>query len=78
MAARNTASRARKTKVEVQEEFEKIRERAEQEKTELNPKIEEMARQRENEVKEALKDVTTETIALNISSLGVEISKTLS
>jgi len=78
MAARNTASRARKSKAEVQEEFEKIKEQSEQEKSELNPKIEELSRQRENEVKEALKDITTETIALKISSLGVEISKTLS
>ncbi len=78
MAARNTVNRARKSKAEVQEEFEKIREQSEREKSELNPKIEELSRQRENEVKEALKDISTETVALKISSLGVEISKTLS
>lgn len=78
MAVRRTASRARKSKSEVQEEFEKISEQAEQEKSELNPKVEELSRQRENEVKEALKDISTENIALKISSLGIEISKTLS
>lgn len=78
MAARKTANRARKSKAEVQEEFEEIREQSEQEKNEFNPKIEELSRQRENEVKEALKDISTESVARKISSLGIEISKTLS
>lgn len=77
MAARNTASRARKSRSEVQQEFEKIREQAAQEKSELNPKLEELSRQRETEVKEALKDISTESVAVKISSLGIEISKTL-
>ena len=78
MPIKTTASRSKKSKAEVQEEFDKIKEQMEQEKIEFNPKAEELARQREAEVKDALKEITPEGVVGKISSLGIEVSKMLS
>ncbi|MBI4668591.1 MAG: hypothetical protein HY747_05300 [Elusimicrobia bacterium] len=78
MPAKPSMSRSKKSKAEVQEEFDKIKEQLDQDKSELNPKTEELARQRQVEVKEAVKEVTPEGVVQKISSLGVEVTKTLS
>ncbi len=78
MAIKGVAGRSKRTKAEVQDEFEKIKEHAELEKAEFNPKTAELARQREEEVKQALKEITSEGLVQRITALGLEVSKTLS
>lgn len=78
MAVKSAAGRSRRTKAEVQEEFEKIKEDSEQEKAEFNPKTAESARQREEEVKQALKEITSEGLVQRITTIGLDVSKTLS
>lgn len=77
MAIRSVAGRSKRTKAEVQEEFEKIKEETQQEKLEYNPKTADLARQREEEVKQALKEITSEGLVQRITTLGLEVSKTL-
>lgn len=78
MSIKITASRSKKSKAQIQEDFEKIQEQLEQEKLESNPKTEALARQREAEVQDALKEITPESIVQKVSSLGIEVSKNLS
>ncbi|MBI4677290.1 MAG: hypothetical protein HY748_06880 [Elusimicrobia bacterium] len=78
MATKTHSGRSRKTKAEVQEEFEAIKESREAEKIESSPKTEELSRQREEEVRQALKEITSEGLVQSISALGIEVSKTLS
>ncbi|HEY3319161.1 MAG TPA: hypothetical protein VGP72_01635 [Planctomycetota bacterium] len=78
MAAKVTPTRAKKTKAEVQEEFEKITEEVVREKVESSPKAEEVIKRVEAEVREAVKDVTVESIAQKMAELGVEVPKALS
>ena len=78
MAIKSAAGRSRRTKAEVQDEFEKIKEQTEQERLEFNPKTAEQARQREEEVKQALKEITSEGLVQRIASLGIEVSRTFS
>ncbi|MBI4370609.1 MAG: hypothetical protein HY547_10325 [Elusimicrobia bacterium] len=78
MPAKPLSNRAKKSKAEIQEEFDKIKEQLEQDKLEFNPKAEKLAQQWEAGVKESLKEITPEGIVQNIASLGVEISKALS
>ena len=78
MAAKTAPGRPRRSRTEVQDEFDKIKEQAEREKAELNPKAEELSRQKEVELREAVKETTQDNIVRKIASLGLEVSKSLS
>ncbi len=78
MAIKSAVGRVKRTKAEVEDEFEKIRQESQQEKLEYNPKTAELARQREEEVKAALKEISSEGLVQRITVLGLEVSKALS
>jgi len=78
MSAKPSPSRARKSKAEVQEEFEKIKTEVAEEKVESSPKAEELLKRAEAEVKETVKAVTVQSIAQKMAELGVEVPKALS
>ena len=78
MALKSASGRSKRTKAEIQDEFEKIREESQQEKLEYNPKTAELAREREEEVKSVLKEITSESLVQRMTALGLEVSKTLS
>jgi len=71
-------TRARKSKTEIRDEFENIRERIESARETTNPKTEEAARVRENDVRQAVEELSVETVVKSISGLGLEISRSLS
>jgi hypothetical protein len=68
----------RKSKAEVHQEFEDIREEVEASHENIDAKTEEVARIRETEVRRGLEDVTVENVVQRISGLGLEVSKSLS
>lgn len=70
--------RARRGKAEVQKEFEAIREEAERAREAPDAKGAESARLREAEVRQSVAEVTVEGVVQRISSLGLEVSKSLS
>ena len=69
--------RPKRTKTEVQREFEEIQERTSDARESADPKIEEASRRHETEVREAVEGVTVESAVQRISGLGLEISKAL-
>ena len=69
--------RTRRTKAEIQQEFEAIQQDTHESVT-LNPKQSEFEKLHEQEIREALKEVGSENVAQKISHLNIEISKTLS
>jgi colicin import membrane protein len=70
--------RTRKSKSEVQQEFEDIRDEAEAARESTDAKTREAALIRETEVRQAVDGVTVETVVQRISGLGLDISKSLS
>ncbi len=78
MAIKTLATRSKKTKAEIQEEFEKIKEEARQDGLEYNPKAAEMAKQKEEDVRVATREMTPEGLVQGITTLGLEVSKSLS
>ncbi len=72
------AARPRKTKAEVQQEFDTIREEVEAARESADAKAAEAARLREVEVRQAVENVTVESVVQKISGLGLEISRSLS
>jgi colicin import membrane protein len=72
------ASRAKRTKAEVQQEFSEIQEQVEAAREASDAKIEETARLRESEVRQSVSGVTVEGVVQRISGLGLEVSKSLS
>jgi hypothetical protein len=70
--------RAKRTKTEIQREFDQIQEQSADAREAADPKIEEASRRHEIEVREAVEGVTVESAVQRISGLGVEISKALS
>ena len=80
MPAKNAKApvRAKRTKTEVQREFDEIQEQSAEAREASDPKIEEAARRHENEVRDAVEGVTVESTVQRISGLGVEISRALS
>jgi colicin import membrane protein len=69
--------RARRSRVEVQQEFEDIREQAEAARETADPKADEAARTRETEVRQLVEGVSVETVVQRVSGLGLEVSKAL-
>jgi colicin import membrane protein len=76
--AAKTAVRGRRPRAEVQQEFETIREQAEQARETPDAKAEEAARIREAEVRESVDGVSVESVVQRISGLGLGVSKALS
>jgi hypothetical protein len=72
-----TASRSRRSKVEVDKEFSKIKEETAAQKELSSPKAEEVARLREAEISQAVEGITVEGVVQKIAGLGLEISKAL-
>lgn len=75
---KSPTGRTRKSKPEVQAEFEKIQEQVESQQSDFDGKADEFAKHHEAEVKEAVADISVEGIVQKIGNLGVEISKYLS
>jgi len=71
-------ARARRSKAEVEKEFEAIQEEVEQARESPDAKGAESARLREGEVRQAAEGVTVEGVVQRISGLGLEVSKALS
>jgi len=77
-AGKSPSGKTRRPKAEVQQEFEKIETQVDAEKAATDFKSDETAKIREQEVKEAVADISVESVVQKIGSLGVEISKYLS
>ena len=75
--AKAAAARARRSKADVQQEFLKIREEVAATREGRNAKVEEAATLREAEVRRAVDDLSVEGVAQTISTLSVQISKSL-
>jgi len=70
--------RAKRSRAEVQQEFEAIQRDTERARETPDNKGEELARLREAEVRQAVDGVSVETVVQKVSGLGLEISKALS
>jgi hypothetical protein len=70
--------RTKRTKTEVQREFDEIQEQSANARESADPKMEEASRRHETEVREAVEGVTVESAVQRISGLSVEVSKALS
>jgi hypothetical protein len=75
--AKTPASRARRTKAEVQQEFESIRREAVAEREAAEPRVEEAAKNREADVRQVAEGVSVDQVVGEISSLGLHLSKAL-
>ncbi len=71
------AARPRKSKAEVQQEFETIREQVEAARETADAKAAETARIREAEIRQAIDGVTVEKVVQTISTLGLDVSRSL-
>ena len=69
--------RTRRTKAEVEQEFEAIQQEA-SDSVAINSKQSEFAKLHEQEIREAVNEVGIDNVSQKISNLNVEISKTLS
>jgi len=69
--------RAKRTRTEVQREFEEIQEQTADARESADPKIEEAAHRHEAEVRHAVEGVTVESTVQRISGLGLEITRAL-
>ena len=70
--------RAKRTKTEIQREFDEIGEQSAAARESADPKTEEASRRHETEVRKTVEGVTVESAVQRISRLGIEISKALS
>lgn len=69
--------RPKRTKTEIQREFEEIQEQSAEARESADPKIEEASRRHETEVRATVEGVTVESAVQRITGLGLEISKAL-
>ena len=70
--------RATRSRKEVQEEFDEVRQEVERARVTADTKSEEAARLREVEVRQSVEDVSVESLVQRISGLGLEVSRALS
>jgi colicin import membrane protein len=70
--------RAKRTKTEIQREFDEIQEQSTAARESADPKMEDASRRHETEVRETVEGVTVESAVQRISGLGLDISKALS
>lgn len=71
-------TRARRSKVEIEQEFATLVEQTASEKTGYSAKNELLSQMQETEVRAAVSEITVEIIAKKLSDLNVEISRNLS
>lgn len=76
--ARTAAARTRRSKAEVQAEFDKIREEVSDARQSVTAKDDELAKLQKVEVRQAVEAASVESVVLQTSNLSVEISKALS
>jgi chromosome segregation ATPase len=69
--------RAKRSRAEVQKEFEDIREEVEQAREAADPKAAEAARLHEGEVRQAVESVTVDSVVQGVAALGLEVGKAL-
>jgi len=72
------APRAKRTKTEVQREFDEIKSDVESARESGDPKTAELVRSRESEIRQAAEGVTVDAVVEQVSRLGLEISRSLS
>jgi colicin import membrane protein len=70
--------RPKRTKTEIQREFDEIEEQSANARESADPKIDEAARRHETAVRETVEGVSVESVVQRISGLGLDISKALS
>jgi colicin import membrane protein len=75
---RPSPTRTRRTKAEVEREFTKLADDVAAQRAQADPKHEELARQREAEIRQTVGDISVAGIVQHLSSLGMEVSRTLS
>ena len=78
MAKATKTLRARKSRAQVEQEFEHIKEEASTARETGGGKAAEAASLREAEVRRAAEGVTVESVVSGISALGLEVARTLS
>lgn len=77
-STRKTSTRPSRPKAQVQQEFAEIRKQVAEDAESADAKLATAERQREAEVRQAVQDLSADDVVRNISSLGLDISKTLS
>src|SRR4051812_15714010 len=70
--------RAKRSKTEIQREFDEIQEQAAAAREAADPKSEDASRRHDAEVRESVEGVTVESTVQRISGLGLDVSKALS
>jgi colicin import membrane protein len=75
--AKATPSRTKRSKPEVEKEFNKIVDEVSEQKESANTKIEELSRLRDTEIRQAVEDISVEGVVQKLSGLSLEISKAL-
>ncbi|MBE3132488.1 MAG: hypothetical protein IMZ55_03375, partial [Acidobacteria bacterium] len=75
--AKTTATRARRSKAETQQEFEDIRRQAAAERETADARADETARLKEAEVRQAVEGVTVERVIQDLAAVGLHVSKAL-
>jgi colicin import membrane protein len=78
MSTKTLPSRARRSKADVQSEFNQIRENRAEEQQERTPKDQELARLREQEIQELTQNITTESVVQRLGTLELEVAKAIS
>ena len=75
--AKTAAARTRRSKAEVQQEFEDVRRQAAAEREAADLRADEAARVKEAEVRQVVEGVTVESVIQNLAALGLHVSKAL-
>ncbi len=73
-----TASRPKRTKPEIEKEYSKIAEEVSAQQESANPKAEELSKLREADTRRAVEGISVEGVVQKISTLGLDISRSLS
>ncbi len=71
-------SRTRRSKAEVEKEFNRIAEEEAKQREASSPKAEELSKLHEQEIRQAVEGISVEGVVQRISALGLDISKALS
>src|SRR5258706_4824016 len=78
MSTKNLTTKPRRSKAEIESEFEQIREDLSREKQERTSKDDEMSQLRENEIRELTQNITAESLVQKIGTLELEVGRALS
>ena len=72
-----TPPRAKRARVEIQQEFSALQDELEMSRDSSDPKADELARHKENDVRQAVEGVSVDGVVEQISKLGLDISRAL-